>query len=248
MEVYATAGEIREALGLEYADLSTRAEQLEGAGARAPAKVETEEGATKMTAFIKQLNAHIRNTENARVKAKAPYLEGGRTVDAFFSGLASQVSLVKRKCTQLLTDYQREKARKEREAREAAAREERERQRAAAEAARKAEQEAKAAQDIDAAVKAREQQRQAEAAAAEAERKSEVPEEKLGTVAAGATKARMRSTWVCSSFDRNTLDLEALRHHLTAPAIEQAIKAYIRAGNRTLKGAVIEEKHSTVVR
>lgn len=58
----------------------------------------------------------------------------------------------------------------------------------------------------------------------------------------------LRTDWVHDGFDRAKIDLEALRQHLPADAIDQAIRSFIRAGGRSLRGTNIFEETTAVVR
>jgi hypothetical protein len=58
----------------------------------------------------------------------------------------------------------------------------------------------------------------------------------------------LRTDWVHDSFDRGIIDLEALRQHLPADAIDQAIRSFIKAGGRQLRGTSIFEQTTAVVR
>lgn len=58
----------------------------------------------------------------------------------------------------------------------------------------------------------------------------------------------LRTDWVHDGFDRDRIDLEALRAHLPADAIDQAIRSFIRAGGRELRGTKIYEQTQAVVR
>jgi chemotaxis protein histidine kinase CheA len=59
-----------------------------------------------------------------------------------------------------------------------------------------------------------------------------------------------RTTWEHdeSSLDRNTLDLRPLRPHLPEAALHQAVRSYIRAGGRELKGVKIFEARASTYR
>lgn len=60
--------------------------------------------------------------------------------------------------------------------------------------------------------------------------------------------ASLRTDWVHDGYDRDTIDLEALRQHLPSDAIDSAIRAFIKAGGRQLRGTVIFETTKAVVR
>jgi chromosome segregation ATPase len=54
--------------------------------------------------------------------------------------------------------------------------------------------------------------------------------------------------WVFTPIDRQALDLEALRSHLPMDALEQAVRSFIEAGGRTLRGTLIIEDRETHIR
>lgn len=54
--------------------------------------------------------------------------------------------------------------------------------------------------------------------------------------------------WTFDGFDREKLDLEALRQHLPEEAVKSAIRSYIAAGGRNLRGVSIYEEARAVVR
>lgn len=60
--------------------------------------------------------------------------------------------------------------------------------------------------------------------------------------------ASLRSMWTFRDLKRETLDLEKLRPYIPAPALETAVRAYIKAGGRSLKGVEIVVDEKAVVR
>lgn len=56
----------------------------------------------------------------------------------------------------------------------------------------------------------------------------------------------LKTVWVCSEFDKATVDLEVLRPFLSADDIQSAIGRYIAGGGRKLKGAIITEGRDAV--
>ena len=62
------------------------------------------------------------------------------------------------------------------------------------------------------------------------------------------TSARLKTQWRCAEWDREALDLEALRHYFPAKAIDDAIRSFIAKGGRRLAGAEIVEETTSVVR
>ena len=223
-----------------FASLEMSAEQL---GKRAPETIEDAETAGRVSDFLKQLIAHERSAESARTEEKAPYFLRGKWVDGFFKGAAvAGIAEAKKTINARLTAYQKREAEKERQRREE---EERQRREEAERARREAEAKAEAARtddDLEAAVQAEEEAKAAQAEAERAARATQVGSADLSRQHSGAgTVASLRTMWKCTGFDHQTVDLGALRHHLSRDAIEKAIRAYIRAGGRELRGATITE-------
>ncbi len=244
-----TPDEIRETLTVDFEAVTARADELLQGFERAPQTVDDEETARKVSDFIVQIGAAIKNTEATRVDRKEPYLTGGKAVDGFFNPISEKLKQAKKALTDRLTVFQRAKAEAERAAREKAEREARE----AEEAARKAAAEAEAAierdEDLERAIAA-------EQAAKDAQDKADAAKREAAANAADMSRTRgdlgavasLRTRWVGELVDRATLDLEALRQHLPQDGLERAINAYVKAGGRTLRGARIHEEQTAVVR
>lgn len=58
----------------------------------------------------------------------------------------------------------------------------------------------------------------------------------------------VRRFWTGHVVSRDELDLEALRQHIPADALDKAVKSFVRAGGRKLKGASIYEDNDVSVR
>lgn len=229
-------------------DLVARRNALLDAATRVPKEID-DETAEKAAHFIKQLTAHEKEADKARKAEKEPHLERGRWVDGFFKGRVTVgIPEVKAEVTRRLTAYQKQKADEERKRRE----EEERRQREEAERIRReAEEQARAAQtdeDLDKAIEADERARQAQLEAERAKRASEANAADLSRqhTSAGAV-ASLRTTVKCTSYALPELDLEALRGYFAHADIEKAIRSFIRAGGRQLRGANIEEVQETRV-
>lgn len=244
-----TPEEIREVLKADHEALLSRADELLAGFDRAPATVENEETAGRVGDFVKQISTAIKNVDTARTSTKEPYLAGGRAVDGFFNPLKEKLDKAKRALTDRVGDYQRRKAAEERAAREAAERQAREAEEAARKAAEEAERAAQTDDDLDAAIAAEE-------AARKAAEQAEAAKKAASASAADLSRSRgdygsvasLRTTWAGELVDRAALDLEALREHLPEPALEQAIRSFVKAGGRTLRGARIFEKQDAVIR
>ena len=240
-----------------HGDLIGRRDQLVEASGRAPETIEDAETAGKAADFIKQIVAHEKASDRARKDEKEPYLERGRWTDNWFKNVSiAGLAGIKRTVTDRLTAYQRRAAEEERQRRLAEERRRQEEARRAAEEAerqrREAEEAARAAQteaDMEDAIRAEEAAaaaaRQAEERKAEEERAARRASESAADLSrqhsAAGTVASLRTSWKCTAYDPATVDLEALRHHFGRPELEKAIRGFIKAGGRDLRGAAIEE-------
>lgn len=239
---------LREKLRDENTDILDRADQLLEAAGRLPA-IDNDDVAGKVGDYIKQLTALIKMAETRRTSAKEPYLEGGRHVDGFFKAVTDPVGKIKETVGKLLTIYEREK--------EAAARARRiEEERIAREAAQKAAAEAAAAaaaaaddKSLDTAIAAEKAAEVAAADLAKAAQAAEVkPAELSRTRGEYGSMTSLRTEWVFDNLDRAQLDLEELRPYLPTDGLEKAVRAFIKAGGRQLRGVTIYESTKAVVR
>ena len=243
-----TGQALQERLRDENQDLLRRRDELLAAAARMPA-IDDEDVARKVTDFVKQLLALVKASESKRTDAKEPYLEGGRSVDGFFKGISDPIDKAKKLVEQELTKYAREKAEQERRARMEAERLARE----AAEAARReAEARARAAADeasLNTAIEAESAAETAQADLVKAEQAADVKAAELSRTRGeyGAVSS-LRTSWVFDEIDRAELDLEALRPYLPTDGLDKAVRAFIKAGGRQLRGTRIYETTNVVVR
>jgi hypothetical protein len=67
-----------------YRDIVARFTDLELGCSRVPGPIESAAAAGLVTDFVAQCQAHIRRAESVHKHEKAPFLQGGRVVDAFF--------------------------------------------------------------------------------------------------------------------------------------------------------------------
>lgn len=240
---------IPEQMADTYVELSRRRDALLDALPRVPETIEDDDTAGKVGDFVKQLAACVKMADSHRVAEKEPYLQGGRVIDGFFKKITDPLAAAKKTVEARLTAHARRKAeeeRRRREAEERAAREEA--QRAAREAAERA---AAIADDksLDDAISAEALAKQAAADAAKATRAADAKAADLSRVRGdhGAVSS-LHTTWEFDGLDRDRLDLESLRHHLPGDALEKAVRSFIRAGGRELRGVRIFENTHVVVR
>jgi len=243
------ANPIRDRLTEDYGTLEKRKTELLEAMERMPTSIEDEATAGKVSDFIMQLSAAAKNADKCRVDEKEAYLSGGRTVDGYFKAISGPLIDAKKEVEGVLTIYQRAKAAEERRARE-------EQERIAREEQARADKEAQDKIDalneeggMEAAIKAEEVAKQAAADAEEATRAADVKAADLSrTRSDSGTVSSLRTYWDFSDLDRDSIDIEILRHHLPADALEKAVRSFIKAGGRELKGVKIFENTKTVVR
>jgi hypothetical protein len=241
--------DMREYVGEEITALASRKDELLASVGRVPPGVDNDIAAGKTADLIKLIAACIKNAEADRVARKEPFLEGGRVIDAVFRGITEPLTRAKTDVERKLTLYQREVAEAERRRREDVARQEREeaeRQRHEAEAAAAA---VATEADIDGAISAGELARQREADAVAAQRAAEAKPAELSRQRSdyGAV-ASLRRFWDMDDLDRDKVDLETLRPFLPLDALEKAVRGFIRAGGRELRGTRIFENTATSVR
>jgi alpha-galactosidase/6-phospho-beta-glucosidase family protein len=242
------ADSLRSDLIDEFRSLFSRRDELLAAETRIP-PIGDEDTARKISDFVKQLSAAIKASDAARVNAKEPFLEGGRVIDGVFRQISDPLTDLKKKVERKLTDYLRAKEAEERERRQ---REEREARERAEQARREAEAAAQAMRDAASLDEAVQAEKAAEAAAADVVKAEAAatakPAELSRTRGEYGAVSSLRTEWVFEGVDRATIDLETLRPYLPADGIEKAIRSFIRAGGRDLRGTRIYETTNAVVR
>lgn len=220
---------------------------LASAAERGAEVIEDEETAQDVSDYISDMTKCLKALEGARVAEKEPFLTAERTVDGFFKKLAGPLGKLKETVNEPLTIWGRKKQDAERKRRQ-------EEERIARETAERARLEAEATDR--AAMAAMENTETALDTAIEAERKAEQAKADLvkagrATEASAAVLSRGRSDkgtgfglvtfWDYADLNRVTIDLEALRQHLPEAAIISAVKSFIMAGGRELRGVRIFE-------
>lgn len=222
-----TPEQVKDQLGYDFASLVQRTADLEAAAKRVPDKVTDDVMSGMVADQVQQIRDHIKALTEAHEERKAPFLKCGKVVDGFFNPTIKALTAIKDGVLDKNTVYLRAKERAEREKAEAEAK-------AAREAAERIANEATTDREIDLAI---EQEEIAEAAQA----KAQAPATELTRLHGSmGTATSLRSFgWKHRNVDRNNLDLESLRPHLPAEAIDQALRAYIRANGdnpKTLTG------------
>ncbi len=215
-----------------------------------PPKITDEEQRHRASDFaVNKLAETAKRLEDLHAREKEPYLAGGRTCDRVLLTPAKLLRDGKRRVELLIGAYleevaERKRVAREEEARKAAAEAERLLREAEAAAAEAATEEA-----LEQAVAAEEKAAEAHYEADKAQQAAEAPPADLTRAhSAAGTLSSLKKEYRCDGFDRAQLDLEPLRPYLPQAALETAIKAHIRAGGRSLRGAVIREVAKATVR
>lgn len=236
---------LRDLLRDQYEQIGTRVDALIASAGRAPATVNDDDTLGKMGDLIKSITACGKQIEAARVSEKEPFLAAGREVDGFFKPMGDTLAVAKKRLEAPCGVYLRAKAdaeKKAREAIEAAAR------RAAEDAMRQA-QEAEAANLTAVSDAALDRALTAEADADRAQKAAEAkPAELARTRGEMGSVATLRTSWDAEILDYAAIPLEAIRAFVPRDAIEKAVRAFVRAGGRELKGVRIYENSTAVVR
>lgn len=239
---------LRQNLAEKYLPLLSRRDELLDACNRVPGTIEDDDTAGKVADFIKQMTGAHKTAETARVGEKEPHLEAGRTVDGWFKAITDPLATAKKGIEARLTTYQRIKADAERRAREETERQTRETARLAAEEAAKREAAMQTDADVDVAIAAADAAERASFDELTAKRAVDANAADLSrTRGTFGAVASLRTFWDFRDLDRDKIDLELLRHHLPTDAIEKAVRSFIKAGNRSIRGADIFENTSTRV-
>lgn len=232
---------IRDEMATKHGRLIDRKEELLSGAARIP-DITDDEISGRVADFIKQLTSFVKIADTTREAEKAPYLEGGRSVDGYFKSLTGPIEAAKKGALDKQTIYLRIKEAAERKRRQEEADRAREAQRLADEEMRRKAGEMVTQQGLVDAVAAEDRAEQAAADAATAARAAQAKAADLSRVRGdyGATNSLV-TFWDFSDLDRAALDLEALRQHIPLDALEKAVRSYIKADGRDLRGVRIFE-------
>ncbi len=233
----------------ENRDIVMRRDELLAAVDRIPTEISDGDMAGKVAGFVKQISACTKAAETKRVAEKEPFLALERSVDGFFKSVTVPLGKAKKDITHRVKLFQDKQVVEERRRREAEARRQREEAERLAREAAEREAAAQTDEELDAAISADELARQAAADAESARRKSAAKAADMSKIRDdhGAVSS-LRTFWDFADLDRNTIDLEVLRLHLSEGAMEKAVRAYIKSGGRELSGVRIFENTRAAIR
>ena len=230
----------------QHALVEKRGELIEAFG-RTPEKADNEETYQRFLDYNRTLGAFIKAVDDDHAARKAVWLAGGQLIDNRWHELRDTIAgirvTINRRC-KIYADAKAERERQERIAAQRAAEAEAARKRAEAEAAEQAMM-AKAepdALDLDEAIAAHDAASRAANAATAAARAAEAkPAELARTRTPLGALGTLQRVWVFRDLNRDTIDLDVLRPHLSTDCIEKALRAFIKAGGREIVGATIAE-------
>lgn len=241
---------LKDRLDTENAALAKRRDELLDAATRVPPSVDTEEMAGKVSDFLKQVSACMKNAEAQRESAKEPHLAAGRVVDGYFkTGFTNPLDTAKRAIQDRLTTYLRKKEEAERRRREE---EERKAREAAAEAearARAAAEQMRSAADMATAISAEEEAVQKAADALKAEQDANAKAAELSRTRGDfGALASLKTEWVGEVDNVTGMTFVTLAPYIAKDAIEKALRLAIRNGVREVAGCRIFERKTATVR
>ena len=221
-----------------------------------PATVRDEDTRHRFAEAISRMQKTTKSIENARTAEKAPFLASERAVDGFFMALNRRLGDVVDDLNACLTKYLNVLREQERARQEAAAAEARRQARLAQEEAQAAQEKAQAEERASARRRAAEEASRKEqeadrhtVAAMAAEQAAQAkPAEVVRGRSDSGKLSTLRTTWVGEILDLDELDVERLKPFIAKQHLEQALRAYVRAGHRELRGAAIYETSSAQVR
>lgn len=212
-----------------FAALTARTAELRASFDKVPPNIEDDATQAKVGDLGKLIIKASKAAKDAHKAEKEPHLEAGRQVDAFFlAGMVKPLDELKGDLERRSTAYLRRKEAAERARREAE-------ERAAREAAEAAAAQAKTEDDLtDAIAKEDAAERAAEAASAPVA-------DLVRTHGAMGSVTTARKEWFAEIEDFDAIPLDNLRAFIGRDEIQRAVKAYVRAGGRSLRGVRIYE-------
>lgn len=223
-------------LKADFAHIDKAVAELEAESAGVPPVLEDDEDLTVATAVAVKLTKYAARCEAIRNEQKRPYLDANTLIDDHFKrDFAARLNTAKTKIEEIATAYQRKKA-----AREQALRDEQAAlaRKQAEEAAQKVTEAVKSG-DVTAATTAVTQANSLASFAARATVAAAAPTSDMARTQTDAGTASLVDHWTFDELNMGTIDLNTLRPFIAQTAIEQALRAFIKAGRREIVGARI---------
>lgn len=214
-------------------------EALAKQAGEAPTEVKSADDLDTVGKLVRSSVDLWKRTEAARETEKAPYWDAGKEVDAFFKTPLERLDRIKKVFTDRASIYQRKVADDAREKALAEARRLRDEELKSLESARIA-RESNLAGNAEVHTQKADEAREA---AVVAESVASAPVRDVArTVTSSGILASAKASWVFEVTDWTKIPLEKLRPYLKHDAIEAAIKAAVKIGERDLAGVRIFEQ------
>lgn len=224
---------IFEVLTEQYAGLASRVEAIATRANTAPRVIKSDADLNEIGVLIRDTRSLAKEADQSRTAEKAPHLQAGRDVDAFFKAHADRLDRISGAFQKIADDHARAVAAKARRKAEEEARKAREEAERQAEIARRAE-EANRAKTAD------KHEARADAALAQAEQAEAV----AAAPAADLVRSRMDSgllstattTLAFEITNYDAIPLNSIRAYFKRDAVEAAIRLAMKMGVRELEG------------
>ena len=232
-------GPLKDMLAASYSDLIKEIDEACAAAERAPAIIESDEVSGRVADLVSDLRKLKKLAEDGHDAEKKPFLTAGRDVDDFFrapvAGPDTAIKALLAKQTVWL-DTKDRAIRAAAEAEEAAARERADTQLRAAERAQDS-------GDFDGAEKLLTNAAIADSVAETASLTQAAKATDLTrTYSRGGSVTSLSRVWTFTVENRGQIDLEAIRPYLAPADVDKAIRAFVKAGKRELRGVKIFEQ------
>lgn len=207
-----------------------------------PRVLEDDEDLEVVTKTVGKISAYVKRCDDIRLDEGKPHRDAQDVLMKFFRDeLSAPLTQAMKTLNDRASVYLRKKRAAEEERRLAAAALA---QRQADEARQKV-QEAVSTGNVEQAKTAAANSNAMDAFAAKATVDAKASTTDLTRTRTAAGTASLQASWTFEIEDLNTIDLEALRPFIPQTAIEQALRAFIKSGRRSIKGARIYETDST---
>lgn len=209
-----------------------------GSAERAPSTIDDDETTANIGRIVVELRKIASRAQTAHKEEKAPYLENGRVVDAFFlAGIVQKIAETNAKLEKRQTVYAKAKETKAKEEARIAA----EKAQAEADALMAQARHAEDHGEIEAASELLSKAAVEEDTATRAAEIVTAKPQDVAKVRGNGITVSSKVVWVGTIENLDAMDLNELKSVIGRDDIERYTKAFVRLGGRTLKGVKIEE-------
>jgi hypothetical protein len=223
-------------LKIDFAHVEKAVADLVTESAGIPPVIEDEEDLALATELAGKLTRAAKRCEAIRKEQNQPHQDAEKVINGLFKhDLTVRLDTEKAKLEKISGAYLKKKAAREQKVRDEQAAEARKK----ADAAAATLAETVKSGDVPAVSAAVTQSNTLASFAARATAAAAAPTSAMASTTTEAGNATLVDNWTFDELDINTVDLAALRPFLPQTAIEQALRAFIKAGRREIAGARI---------